>query len=243
MNSNLPMIVIKNSVKELSYINPEEMNNTCKSPSTRIRNAYREAGFIDDRGRLWFKNSRIADIIRTTSGNAQYVISNEIPDNSKIFVNGEMYIKGYEVKRLIDKEIQETGMGKKKQYLLYSEKIFNAIRDCDTAENLRNAYEMELKAGKKKLKSKRIRKYKILHDELTGKELIKKTSEFSHIRSYSIFKDIGDDIENGLIVNKEIHDMITKYGIMDEEDLLRLCEEKGWSTEWYNSFKECFVYE
>lgn len=91
------------------------------------------------------------------------------------------------------------------------------------------------------MKKKRIKKYNIKIDELTGEKLIKKTAQFSHIRSYALFKEISDKIENGLIVNKEVHAVITKEGINDEEELLELCTKKGWNKDWYEKFKINFI--
>ena len=122
----------------------------------------------------------------------------------------------------------------------YSEKIYKAIRDSDTAENIRTTYIKQIQDSRKNLKNKRIRKYKIRKDELTGEKLIKKTAEFSHIRSYALFKDIADDIENGLIVNKETHEIITKRGINDEDELYCLCKELNWDIEWMEKFKKYF---
>ena len=40
---------------------------------------------------------------------------------------------------------------------------------------------------------------------------------------------------NGLIVNKDTHFIITQEGVNDEEELYKLCYEKGWNTDWYET--------
>lgn len=241
MNKSKALVPFDNPVKELSYKRPEAFPDTHKTHITRINNAYNETTYFDNHGVMWIEASKLAEIIRTNNTNAQYIISNNIPDEAKIYVGKTIYVRGYEIKRILDKFIQEEGIGKKKQYLKYSERLFNAIRDCDTAENIRNIYQNQLQDSRKKLKVKRIKEYNIKYDELTGKKLIKKISEFSHIRSYALFKNIADKIDNGLIVNKEIHEIITKKGINDEEDLLKLCNENGWKVDWYQKFKINFI--
>ena len=73
-------------------------------------------------------------------------------------------------------------------YLKVSEAIYKAIRDTPEAQVLRTRYQIMLKDERKKLKDRRIKKYKIKKDELTGKSLFKSKAEFSHIRSFAIFR-------------------------------------------------------
>jgi len=91
------------------------------------------------------------------------------------------------------------------------------------------------------LKKRRIKTYKIKFDELTGLPLDTKNSDFSHIRSFSLFPGLADNINNGLIVNKNTHKIITEKNINDEEELYDLCIEMNWQTNWYDEFKENFI--
>lgn len=240
MDKNNSIVPYANPVKDMNYKIPEPTSNTHITHINRIRKAYNSTVYFDDSGVMWIQATKLAEIIRTNKVNAQYIISNNISDDAKVYSNNELYIRGYEIKGLIEKAIEESGVGTKRQYLKYSEKLFNAIRDCDNAENIRTIYHNQLQSDIKKLKNKRIRKYGIKFDELTGEKLKRLSAEFSHIRSYALFKSISDNIENGLIVNKEVHKIITKRGINDERELLELCEEMGWNTDWYNKYKIYF---
>ena len=242
MSNNTDLVVFENPVKDMTYKRPNPLTDTHKSHITRINNAYNETAYFDNHGIMWIEAEKLSEIIRTNKRNAQYIVSNNVPDEAKKYLGKKIYIRGYEIKKILEKCIEEEGIGKKKQYLKYSEQLFNAIRDCDTAENIRNIYQDQIQNSRKKLKRKRIKEYNIKYDELTGEKLIKKTAQFSHIRSYALFKDISDRIENGLIVNKEIHEVITKEGINDEEELLRLCTEKEWNIEWYEKFRVNYIY-
>lgn len=233
------LIPFDHSVKDMFFEKPKVFETAAKSCVTRINNAYNNCGFIDKTGVMWFDSARIDDILRTSKSNARYMIS-KIDEEFKRSIGNKMYVRGYEIRKLLDIRIQNEGIGKKKEYLLYSEKIYNAIRDCDSAEKIRTSYDLEIKESRKGLKKKRISKYKIKFDELTGEKLIKRTAEFSHIRSFAMFRDIGDEIENGLIVNKQVHLEITKCGINDEEELKALCDKNKWKTDWYKKFEAYF---
>ena len=83
-----------------------------------------------------------------------------------------------------------------------------------------------------------INKEDIKNDELTNEPLKVRSAEFSHIRSVAMYKFISDSIDNGLIVNKETHKIITAEGVNDENELLNLCQNRNWSVDWYDIFLE-----
>lgn len=234
MNKRLPAIM-SYGVNDIMFERPNAPSIASKATITAINNSYNQCCFLDQRGIIWFDSERLDGILRTTKSIVRYLIC-EIPETSKLFAASKMYIRGYEVGKLIDMRIQETGVKRTKEYLRYSEGIYKAIRDCNSSYNIRAAFALELKENRKGLKNKRVRKYKLKFDELTNKEL-KYGAEFSHIRAYALFMDYADDVENGLIVNKEIHKEITEKNINDEDELYDLCLKNKWNTEWYDKFK------
>jgi len=82
-----------------------------------------------------------------------------------------------------------------------------------------------------------LKKYDIKVDELTN-EVLRRGCEFSHIRSVTMYKYISDNIDNGLIVNKETHNLITSRGVNDEDELRDLCEGQNWNIDWYDKYIE-----
>ena len=112
---------------------------------------------------------------------------------------------------------------------------------CDTVVRLRLEYDKDKAVARRTLKKKRKKTYNIKYDELTG-EPLKTNCEFSHIRSYAIYKQYADDIDNGLMVNKMTHRLITERGVNDENQLLALCQEQGWKTDWYEAYINKFRY-
>ena len=236
MQNNKQIVPYSHPVKDISYKTPKSPTNATKKVLTELKNSWNNCGFLDDRGQIWIELTKLHSILRTNKSNANYYAA-EIKEENKMYINNKTYIIGYEVVKLMDRFIQNEKSGStKSMYLQYSEMIYHAIRDCAESQKLRTAYQTMLNENRKKLKLKRIRKYKIKFDELTGESLNKKDSDFSHIRSFAIFKDIGDKIENGLIVNHSTHLQITKAGVNDEEELLKLCKKNSWKTDWYDKY-------
>ena len=238
MQNNKQIVPYSHPVKDINYKSPKEPDNATKKVITELKNSWNNCGFVDDRGQIWIELTKLHSILRTNKSNANYYAA-EIKEENKQCINNKTYILGYDVLRLMDKLIQEENpFSTKAMYLKYSEMIYYSIRECAEAKELRGAYQNLLKENRKKLKNARIKKYKIEIDELTGQPLKKIKSDFSHIRSFAIFKYIGDKIENGLIVNHSTHLEITKAGINDEEELLEFCKEKSWKTDWYDKYKK-----
>lgn len=233
------LVPFNNHVIDIKIDLPKVPEDSDKGTCTKVRNAWVNFTHIDDQGILWVDIERVEAILRTTKTIAKYEIRN-IDDKDKYKSGNKTYIRAYKIRDIIDRFIQKEKISKRKEYLQYSEQIYMAIRSCDTAEVIRTKYISNIEADRRKLKSQRIKEYKIKYDELTGDKLIKKTAEFSHIRSFAIFREVSTDIENGLIVNKETHKIITEKGINDEVELYYLCEERSWNVEWYERYKRYF---
>lgn len=234
------LVTFKNHVIDMKIGLPSLPEDSHKGTCTRVKNAWVNFTHIDDEGIVWVDVERIEDILRTTKTIAKYELVN-IDDKDKFVDGKKTYIRAYIIRSIIDRFIQREKMSRRKEYLKYSEQIYKAIRDCDTAEVIRTKYISNMEADRKKLKGQRIKEYKIKYDELTGDKLIKRTAEFSHIRSAAIFREISTDIENGLIVNKETHIIITEKGVNDEIELYSLCKERSWKTAWYEKFEKYFL--
>lgn len=202
-----------------------------------IKNAWINSVILDSNGRVWIETSKIYVLLRTTHATAKYLLQ-RIPSDRKINTDENTYIMGCEFLSLLDEYLQQATTGSKRQYMKFSQNLYLAIRDSDTAEKLRYQYSEIMNEKRKKLKNQRIKMLNIEYDELTKNPLDKKKAEFSHIRSYALFPNMRLEINNGLIVNKEVHSIITDLGIMDEDELYDLCLEREWSIGWYDSYIE-----
>lgn len=226
-------------VTNMNINTPQKPENSNNSTCTEIRNAWVGFTYVDNRGIIWIDVDRLNSILRTSKPRAKYELL-QIDDSAKLRQGNKTYIRAYNLIGILEKFIQESKIGKRREYLKYSEQIYRAIRDSNDVLVIGEKYNAFLENERKGLKKKRINKYNIKNDELTGDILRRKTAEFSHIRNYCIYREISSDIENGLIVNKETHVIITKKGINDENELKELCIEKGWNLEWYKKYKNYF---
>ncbi|MDX8289112.1 hypothetical protein SLL00_04885 [Metabacillus indicus] len=206
-----------------------------KGTLTQIANAYDSHAFLDAEGVLWILGNKLNIVLRTSTTIAKFIVDG-ISDDDKTIIESKAFVRGAEINSQITREIEKSGLNDRGHYLRFSEGCLNNIRDSYTAKAIRGEAEERYNKELSRLKSKRINNFNIKHDELTGELLVKKTSEFSHIRSKKVFKQFALYIENGLIVNKGTHDQITKEGIIDENQLQFFCEQKGWKTDWYNYY-------
>ena len=205
-----------------------------KGVKTQLKNAWRDGVLVDEKGWIWVKKEKLHTILRTNVDNARY-IAMKLPSEDKQYFNGEPYIRGFQVVAQLAKEIEENGVGKRGLALIASKEFYESIYMCDTVVRLRLEYDKDKAVARRTLKKKRKKTYNVKYDELTGDPL-KLNCEFSHIRSYAIYKQYADDIDNGLMVNKMTHRLITERGVNDENKLLALCQEQGWKTDWYEAY-------
>lgn len=70
--------------------------------------------------------------------------------------------------------------------------------------------------------------------------MLKKRYDFHHVgaRSISGNERYQLDIELGLVINKDTHKVITKEGIVDEDELYVFCMNNNWKIDWYDTLKE-----
>ena len=85
------------------------------------------------------------------------------------------------------------------------------------------------------LKKARIEKFNIKKCEFTGKIFENDSSvEFAHIESVVTNPFKALDLDNGVIILKEIHKNITKSNIHSFNELYRFCLENDYALEWAN---------
>jgi len=110
--------------------------NQYKGTVTAIKNAWENSTSLDNTGQLWIDTDNLHTILRTSKGNARYIASS-ISEDSKISYKKKVFVRGYEIIKLLDKLIQESGPSTKNDYLRYSEKYYAALRDSDKGKLLR----------------------------------------------------------------------------------------------------------
>ena len=234
MDDSKALILVKSYLKDVHYKEPERAQNLNNRTVKAIKNAFDKA-ILDKRGWIWIEEESIHSLLRVkTKADARYYLQS-VPKKDEISINGKQYIRGFVFISFINKFMEEKGNNK---YLPIVNEYYNLINTSNDVKLVRLEFDNYLKAQKRKLKSKRIKKYNIKEDELTGKNIDIRTCEFSHIRSVSMYQEYSDNIENGLIVNKETHDKITRKEINDEDELYDLCIDNGWNLQWYEKYKK-----
>ncbi|MFR5171299.1 MAG: hypothetical protein ACLTD6_08915 [Clostridium paraputrificum] len=232
--NNKSVIVFNSDIKDINYKMPERAKELDKTTVKKITNAI-NYGKTDSRGLIWINCSTLHTVLRVkTKVDARYLLET-IDKKYKTTYEGEEYVLWSSIISIVEKRREENP---KNRYLSLVMDILNEINECDEIQLLRLKAKNLMEQRVKKLKNKRIRSYKLKEGELTNDTLDKKKAEFSHIRSVAMFPELAEMMWNGLIVNKDTHFIITQIGINDEEELYKLCYEKGWNTDWYKTYKE-----
>lgn len=220
-------------LEEITYNNPLVQQKVARE----IKNAWDNGSYIDDWGRLWVHEKYLAQILRTTRANVKYEILGLSSEKKYRIENSEILVRGDAVHQMIDYKLQNAGYIRREHYLRLSEMYYLAARDSKYARTIRYERYENIRENLKKMKQSRISYMNNSYDELTGQLLDSQSSEFSHIRSVSIYPELALYVENGLLVNKSTHKTITQYKINDENQLYSLCIELGWNCDWYDAFK------
>lgn len=225
--------IFQYDMSTISFNKPEAFEGADKRTIKSITNAC-EKSFGDKNTVIYFDSSYVHRILRTKDYIAREEIFN-LDDDEKINWENKTYVSLGAVMKLVNKKLSSIGTGKTRDYLTFVEQYLISMRDNDKFINMRTKLEKDWQDEVNKLKNQRKRKYKIEYDELTG-EPLKKNCQFSHIRSKAMYKNVSLDINNGLIVNAETHNIITAKKVTNEDELLSLCKDKGWETSWYNEY-------
>jgi len=233
--SEIVLIQIPASDLELEFMQPfgsDSQRKTFKS----IHSAWTSSAIIDQAGAIWVCTSKLHTILRTNPSLARYHL-NTVKDEYKTEVTGATYVKGSEICHLIDRIVQSAGSIRREGYARYSEAIYRDIRDSERTRLVRAEHYELMQSYRSELRRTRIAHFQVKRDELTSLPL-RFCNQFSHIRSVAAYPRLGDKLWNGLVINQDIHGFITKSEINDENQLLDLCVEHGWKTDWYSAYLE-----
>lgn len=222
--------------EELNFKRPEIGEGEHKGTVTRIVNACKECIVEESSSAIFISEDSLGEILRLRAEDKIRIILSNI-DKADKYENSKYILIG-ECLKLINKEMNEARSESRRRYLRVSEQALINLRECEKIRVMNIRKDENYLKDLKKLKGLRIKRYGIKKDELTGEPLVKRKAEFSHIRSKSSYPTLALDIENGLIVNKETHNKITKENVENEEKLKSLCEKENWNIRWYEKYKE-----
>jgi len=231
------LIPVFNTSHSIDY-NLDSISDILHKPTAqKIINSWENGTLVDNIGQVWIISDFLAQIWRTDNSTAYFLLRYISPKDRANFGEYDC-IKYSAVVYMLSELIQRPISHKRREYLRVSEKIGIKVRDSDPVEVIRFKYKEFIEETKKRLKQQRIKEFNISFDELTG-ETLNKSAEFHHIRRQSIYPNMISLLWNGVIINKETHDIITARDISDEYDLKNLCNDMGWSIEWVDFYEEC----
>lgn len=223
---------------EFDFDIPEPDGMLASNVVTSISNAWSKGVLIDDAGRLWVQTDKLHTILRTSTNQAAYLVNLITNHNRRRFRVGNQEVGcvcSSEVARLLDELIQNPGTLTQRTYGQYSWELYSAMRDHPEVDRIVALHVDRVNALLPTLKKKRIQEFGIKNDELTLHPL-RRGSQFSHIRGKRAYPHYATEVWNGLVINEDTHTVITRKKALDEEHLLDLCEEFGWSNAWYPHF-------
>lgn len=248
MNNYLPSIIYKNlnniiEKKEINIFINFADEALHKNHIQAIINAFFNNMVIASNGLPYIKIEGLGTILRTgNSGAHRSLVYQGVPNvigaPPVIEVNGYDYISGYELIKLIEYRKDFSNNIKTKRYLEFAQEIFNKVLDLKQVRQSKELFLNEIREKRPLLKKARIEEYFIYYCELTDKKFYDSSEvEFSHIESVVLNPFKALDIDNGLIVLKEIHKKITLLKINTAEELYAFCIKNGYKTNWIDDIK------
>lgn len=185
----------------------------------------------------FIKVKGIADIIRTGNSGLERALIYQglpgfLPRSEVVSIDGLDHISGHSLVAILDSRIANRS-GKTKQYLRIALNLYNKVLNSGAVRDLKEMFLEEIEQKRSTLKSERIRQYQITECEFTGEPITDYSSvQFAHIDSVVYNPSRALDIDNGVIIFREIHADMTRRGINTYEDTYSYCEEMGYDLGW-----------
>jgi len=189
--------------------------------------------FVDPIGNVWVDSDflypivRVASLVDLTRFHPRKVDS--------LMLNENTYFRGARIGRVIDSVIEKVDKDNTNRCAEVSKELFLLIRDSKTARQRQKQYYDNFDDVRKRLRKMRLRKFRITEDELTGEKLDPRTAEFTYVREPAFYRELTQDIDNGLVVNSDTYETLLKSTATDEKELYRLCDRNDWNKEWYKN--------
>lgn len=229
--------------EELGYSGGKIFERLSKNHLKSIENAFLQNTKISSNGIIYIRIKGLANILRTSSrGVASTLIYNGVEgvlsSAALISIEGEEYISGPSLIGFLDYRIKTVPV-KQQLYLTYSKNIYDYINGIKEIANLAAIYTQEIDDNRKFLKRKKISEYNISCCEFTGKKFSSISEvDFAHIESVVTSPHLALNLDNGVIIFKDIHSELTRLEIVTFEGMYEYCCEKDYKLDWADSFIE-----
>lgn len=248
MTNNLPSTHIYN-LAELGFelknqviqFNDALINSLNSSTLSAIRNSFSRAILVTNYGFCYVKISELKHLLRTgNSGAEKYLWQTGIPGYSSpaspYSLDDNLCISGPDFCGLIDARIH-LSRGKLNLYLRYVRAIYESIAQSSNIVDLRSLLIDDIASQRNKLKEQRILRYNICRCEFTGIRFNSLSEvQFAHIESVVTSPLNALNIDNGVIILRELHRELTRDGIHDFAGMYDYCCQRNYSIIWAENF-------
>ncbi|WP_439214242.1 hypothetical protein [Duffyella gerundensis] len=230
-------IDIKQDVKSLSNF---IINRLYASTLNGIISAFNKAIVINPNGAIFINISYLHTLLRTNRGTANVIWQDGIPgyvtgvDSREI--GDSIYITGSDFIGLVDARLQTT-IGVSTLYLQYIQAAYYTITSHAQIRDVRVTFIHTIEKMRTTLKNLRIKQENITRCEFTNQEFNNvRLVEFAHVNGVANDPEKALDVNNGVIILKEIHDELTRLQIQDYAGMYKYCLQNGYSTVWAENY-------
>jgi hypothetical protein len=242
MTRNLPS-VIYHPLDELTQRDELDLVLTVASRAlnsghiTAIVNAFFVNTKICINGIPYLKVNGLSMILRTgNSGAERPLIYQGMPGVISaaeiVEIEGVEHISGPTLRGLIDTRLSQT-TGRTRQYLLIAMESYDKILNLSLVRDLKELFLDDIRNNRPLLKTQRIAEYDITACEFTGVAFVSRQDiEFAHIESVVTNPLLALNVDNGVIIQKTIHQALTRLGVHDYAGMYNFCVERNYSTAW-----------
>jgi hypothetical protein len=185
----------------------------------------------------FIKVQGIADIIRTGNSGLERALVYQglpgfLPRSEIVSIAGLDHISGHSLCAILDSRIANRS-GKTKQYLKIALTLYNKVLSSGAVRDLKEMYIEEIENKRSSLKAERIRVHNITKCEFTGTNIYDYSLvQFAHIDSVVYNPSRALDINNGVIILREIHADMTRRGINTYQETFSYCKDMDYSLDW-----------
>ncbi len=234
--SDLNINIDKNTVGLSNFI----INRLYARTLNGIISALNSGVIVNSNGAIFINVSVLHTLLRTNPGAANTIWQDGIPgyvsgvDGRTI--EGNIYISGSDFVGLLDAR-RQTSIGQSKLYLQFIQAAYNTISDHPQIIDVRSAFIKTIDNMRSTLKSKKIQEKNITCCEFTGIKFNDTNQvEFAHINSIITDPENALNINNGVIIMKQIHAMLTKQQIQTFAGMYEFCQRNNYFTDWAEAF-------
>lgn len=217
------------------------LNTLHKKTLSEIKNAFTSAAVVTNYGAMYFKVEQLDRLLRTgNSGAAGYMWQHGIHGFSSgatpYQLGQDICISAADFLALVEARIQTT-FGKPNIYLKYVKALYSTISSLPVFQDLRTVFASNIEQQRSQLKAQRIATYHVQRCEFTDHQFASQSEvQFAHIDSVVMNPLQALNIDNGVIIMREIHAKLTALNIHDFAGMYDFCEQNHYSIVWAENY-------